>query len=160
MSPAAPGSAPGSSDCRERALKLLARRPHFRLELSRKLAARGFEPTEVDAVCDRLEELGLLDDAEAARLGVAGRRRRGDGPLKIRAGLQRRGAGELADSLLAADAEEQVAGARAVAERWLARHRWERERLGRHLQGKGWPEGTILTVLERLEPGVEAGKSR
>ena len=161
MTSGSAGSATGTSQCRERALKLLARRPHFRSELATKLGARGFPPDEVEAVCDRLTELGLLDDAATARHWVAGRRRRGDGPLKIRSGLKRRAvAEEIVDQVAGLDFEEEVAGAREVAERWLARGRFDRDRLGRHLQGKGWREAAILTVLEEIAGRVEAESRR
>ncbi len=54
-------------DCHERALGLLAVRPRSRHELSQRLLAARFEPTEVDEVLGRLERVGLIDDVEFAR---------------------------------------------------------------------------------------------
>ena len=62
--------------CHERALRLLAVRPHFRAELGAKLIARGYDADEVAATLDRLVASGLLDDAEAVRSFVAVRQRR------------------------------------------------------------------------------------
>ena len=55
---------------RERALNLAAEKPLSRRELERKLAQWGAGEEEQAAVCDRLEELGLLNDGEYARLVV------------------------------------------------------------------------------------------
>jgi regulatory protein len=54
-------------DCHERALRLLAVRPRSRRELGSRLRAAGFEAAEVEAELVRLEEVGLIDDAEFAR---------------------------------------------------------------------------------------------
>jgi regulatory protein len=54
-------------DCHERALRLLAVRPRARRELGSRLRAAGFDDTEVASELDRLEEVGLLDDAAFAR---------------------------------------------------------------------------------------------
>ncbi|MBP1644059.1 MAG: recX, partial [Acidobacteria bacterium] len=78
----------------DKALQLVARRPHFRAELRRKLVARGFDEDEVAAALGRLTELGYLDDAElAAREGERLRERRGLGRAGIAAELARKGAG-------------------------------------------------------------------
>ena len=54
-------------DCHERALRLLAVRPRSRRELESRLRHAGFEAAEVSSELDRLEEVGLLDDAAFAR---------------------------------------------------------------------------------------------
>ena len=51
---------------RERALELLSRKPQSRRELTRKLNEWGAQPEEADAVCDRMEELGYLNEADYA----------------------------------------------------------------------------------------------
>lgn len=54
-------------DCHERALRLLAVRPRARRELESRLRQAGFDTAEVSSELDRLEEVGLLDDAAFAR---------------------------------------------------------------------------------------------
>lgn len=53
--------------CHERALGLLAVRARSRRELESRLRQAGFEPEEIDDVLDRLERVGLVDDAAFAR---------------------------------------------------------------------------------------------
>ena len=80
--------------CRRRALDLLARREHTRLELERKLTARGFEPSTLDTTLGALEAEGLIDPARFAEAFIASRVGKGQGPLRIRAELEARGVAE------------------------------------------------------------------
>ena len=54
-------------DCHERALRLLSVRPRSRHELGSRLLLAGFEAEAVREELDRLEAVGLLDDASFAR---------------------------------------------------------------------------------------------
>ena len=76
---------------RERALSLAAGKPMSRRELERKLAEWGAGEEEQAAVCGRLEELGILDDARYAELVVRHYSGRGYGERKLRDELYRRG---------------------------------------------------------------------
>ena len=49
-------------------LDLLSRRPHGTKELVKKLCEKGHEKESAEKACDRLLELGLLNDEEFARL--------------------------------------------------------------------------------------------
>ena len=51
-----------------RGLDLLSRRPHGTKELVKKLCEKGHEKESAEKACDRLLELGLLNDEEFARL--------------------------------------------------------------------------------------------
>ena len=53
--------------CYEKAVQLLASRPHFRRELAGKLLQRGYPADEMEATLDRLTEQGYLDDSATAR---------------------------------------------------------------------------------------------
>lgn len=53
--------------CHERALGLLAVRSRSRRELETRLRAAGFAPEEIDDALERLERVGLIDDADFAR---------------------------------------------------------------------------------------------
>jgi len=57
--------APG--DIGEYAVRLLGRRDYSRQELLRKLSGKGFLPAEAEAVLEKFESLGLLDDRKLAR---------------------------------------------------------------------------------------------
>ncbi|MEX2421516.1 MAG: regulatory protein RecX [Actinomycetota bacterium] len=66
-------------DIHERALGLLAVRQRSRRELERRLVQAGFEPDAVGQELQRLEAVGLIDDAAFARAVVESRMgRRGE----------------------------------------------------------------------------------
>ena len=50
-------------DCRNRALGLLARREHSRLELTRKLISRSYSTETVEAVLNELHKERLLEES-------------------------------------------------------------------------------------------------
>lgn len=72
-------------------MDLLARREHSVAELRAKLTAREFDADAVDAAVNRLAEEGLIDDRRFAAAFVASRVRKGQGPVRIRVELERRG---------------------------------------------------------------------
>ena len=76
---------------KEKAWELLARKPQSRWELEKKLAQGGAEEDEVQTVCDRMEQLGYLNDAEDAARVVRHYSAKGFGPGKLRDELYRRG---------------------------------------------------------------------
>ncbi len=77
--------------CRRRALGLLARREHSRLELERKLLQRSFVPEIVEEVLDRLQTDGLLDEGRFLDSFIRTRIGKGQGPARIQAELGQRG---------------------------------------------------------------------
>ena len=79
----------GEPSLRERALRHLARRDHSRAELARKLAPHG-EPAEIEAVIERMRELGLQSDERYAEAFVRGKAAR-FGAARLRSELARRG---------------------------------------------------------------------
>jgi regulatory protein len=143
--------------CFEKATELLARRPHFRSQLAAKLVRRGFARESVEDVCDRLEALGYLDDLAVARSLASGElRRKGYAPRRVRAELARRGAPEEVVDRVVEEAAEggEMELAREVAAKWVGRNLWDRTKLARHLERRGFASGTILTILETTgEPG-------
>lgn len=130
------------------ALALLARREHSRLELARKLAARGHEPAAVDAALDRLAGQGLLSDARMAEVYVEERLGKGFGPLRVRRELRERGVSDaLIDACLDRGADEWLAlMARAHARKFGAASAGdarERARRARFLEYRGFPAELI-----------------
>ena len=71
----------------QRALGLLVRREHSRLELARKLTARGIERQDAQAAVDKLSQAGWQDEQRFAHSLVRNRAAAGYGPLHIRAEL-------------------------------------------------------------------------
>ena len=80
-----------AQDVEQTAVRLLAGREHSRSELRSKLCARAFDPASVDAVLNGLVASGLLSDSRFTEQFVLSRRRRGMGPIRIRAELLQRG---------------------------------------------------------------------
>lgn len=69
----------------------LARREHSQAELREKLAAREFEPDVIALTVEKLASDGLVSDERFAEALVAVRIRKGQGPVRIRAELKKRG---------------------------------------------------------------------
>ncbi len=148
--------------CYDQAVKLLARRTHFRREIEEKLLRRGYPADEVAETLERLAARRYLDDAEAARQFVAGRLARsgGYGRARLAAELAARGVeGEVArqvlDDLLP---EDDLPAARAEARRWAgAAGRKAPEALARRLERRGFSARAIAAVLR--ERGREESDS-
>ena len=79
------------SGLKEKALDLLTRKPQSRKELERKLKEWGAGEAESAALCDRMEELGYLNDASYAARVVRYYSAKGFGEKKLRDELYRRG---------------------------------------------------------------------
>jgi regulatory protein len=100
-------------DIHERALGLLAVRQRSRRELERRLVQAGFERDAVETELDRLEQVGLIDDAAFAaavvesRMGARGESRRAVGIKLQQAGVDREVALAALDE--APDAEQERA---------------------------------------------------
>jgi regulatory protein len=141
-------------NCHQKALELLAPRPHFVEQLRQKLANRDYEYAEVEETLERLLESGLLNDEETARGFVRMRLRRGPiGRRRMAMELAHRGADErVVDSML----EEFFSGSemeavRAAAERWARRGKRDWQALARHLDRKGFAAGSIWTVVDEVK---------
>lgn len=139
---------------RERALRLLARRDHSRVELARKLAPHG-TPEDIDAVLERMIALGLLSDVRYAESWVRSRAQR-FGLARIRHDLAQRGLDrDTIDAALAAEPlDEEITRARAVwASRFdeIASDRKEWARQARFLQSRGFSTA-IISKLLRAHP--------
>lgn len=79
------------SALKEKALSLLSRKPQSRRELERKLSEWEASEQETEAICDRLEELGYLNDTAYAAQVVRHYSGKGYGERKVRDELYRRG---------------------------------------------------------------------
>jgi regulatory protein len=76
---------------RQRALDLLARREHSRLELARKLRQKGCEDAEIRQIVEDLAQEGWLSDARFAESYLRVRLEKGYGPSRIQGELRDRG---------------------------------------------------------------------
>ena len=80
-----------SSGLKEKTIELLSRKPMSRRETEQKLRSWEAGEEECSAICDRMEELGLLNDAEYACRLVRHYSAKGYGPRKLKDELDRRG---------------------------------------------------------------------
>ncbi len=81
----------GRSRRRERAIDLLSRKPMSEKELSDRMLRWGAGEEEIQAVCQRMEQLGYLDDSAYAGRIVRHYASKGYGERRIRDELYRRG---------------------------------------------------------------------
>lgn len=137
-------------------LELLGRRPHFRVELTRKLAERGFDAPTVEQALARAAALGYLEGDErlAVRFAAELARRKGLGRARIARELRARGApktaiGPALEALEAEEPEAELERARAVAQRWTRRGT-DAAALARHLAGKGFATSVIFRVSKEF----------
>lgn len=84
-------SAARQGEWKSKAIELLMRKPQSRKELGRKLLEWEASEEEAEAICDRLEELGYLNEAEYAGRIVRHYAAKGFGERKLRDELYRRG---------------------------------------------------------------------
>jgi regulatory protein len=146
----------GIDELRNAAIGLLARREHSRRELERKLGKRfrdrPLERSELDQALDGLAADGLQSDARCAESMIHARIARGQGPLKIRAGLREAGLeGETVQRLLEAEEEEWPRHLQTVVRTRFGeappadRRDWGRR--ARFLAGRGFPEHLVRSQL-------------
>ncbi len=141
----------GEPSLRERALRHLARRDHSRAELARKLASHG-DPAEIEAVIERMRELGLQSDERYAEAFVRSKATR-FGAARLRNELARRGIDrDRIDEALAGECvESEAERARAVLHgRFTSPPTDAREwaRQARFLQTRGFAPELIRKLLK------------
>lgn len=78
----------GESDCRQQAVRYLARREYSQLELGRKLRRKGHAAVHCDRVIAELVSQNLLSDRRYAEAYLQSRVRKGLGPMRIRVALE------------------------------------------------------------------------
>ena len=88
-----------SAEIYNKALDLLSRREHSRKELYLKLISRFESKEDINLILNKLEKNKLLSDSRFTEEYVQARRRKGFGPIKISAELEKRG---ISDSLISA----------------------------------------------------------
>ncbi|MDX3900891.1 MAG: RecX family transcriptional regulator [Sphingobium sp.] len=130
-------------------------RGKLRAYLDRKLRERGWdgeEGPEVDALVDRMAELGYVDDAGFAAMKSAAMTRRGYGARRVGEAL--RGAGIAEDDRAAAEA--QMADGR-----WEAADRFaRRKRIGPYAAGPADPALRQKWIAAFLRAGHDVAMAR
>jgi regulatory protein len=133
-----------------RAMRLLARREHSRVELRRKLSNVAVEGDDVDGVIEQLAQRGWLSDARYAEQAVRAKARR-FGPVKVAHELRSKGLDDeaIAAAFRAAGEEGEADIERVWKTRFSAAPINDRERARqvRFLQGRGFRLDDILKYL-------------
>jgi regulatory protein len=136
---------------RVQALRLLARAPHTRRGLARKLAARGFGTAAIRHSLARMSELGYLDDRSFAESWMRSRLSSGkDGGAALYRGLLARGvARPLAEEVVRDmySHELEVQNARRLADGL------SRSAAIRRLSGRGFRSRAIAVAIRGI-PGT------
>jgi regulatory protein len=132
----------------DRALLILAGRPHATAELARKLRQRAHGEEEVQQALSRLQALGYLDDRAFAE-ALVGSRSGTRGRHALAAELRARGvARELAQEVLGRlDPELEASSARKLA----ARDREHPARAAARLRRRGFGEDAIRSALRGFD---------
>lgn len=135
-------------ELRARALRLLARREHSRVELARKLAPRAESPGALGDLLDSLEQKQQLSDARFAEARVRQLSRK-YGAARIRRDLKANGMG--GDIIAGVSGEGELERARAILDRKYrsepATTREERAKRMRFLQSRGFSNDVIFRLL-------------
>ncbi|MDH3479745.1 MAG: RecX family transcriptional regulator [Gemmatimonadota bacterium] len=145
------------------ALRLLATRPRSVQEVLRRLRHRGHNPSAAAQVVGRLESQGLLDDRAYAEHFARVRGERGHGRSRLLAdllakGVDRRLAERSIDKVLELEGGDQLAKARALAEKRvrqlgaLPRHKLER-RLLAYLARRGFRGREVRDMVGEVAGG-------
>ena len=157
-----------AGECRERALRLLERKPHSTAQLRRKLRDRGFPSDIVEGILSDFQRVALLDDLQVARDYCAGMREHGApcGRARIASRLRRYGISQaiveqaLCEEWDADGRERELERAIAAAERKLRLmvadeplHR-RRGKLYRYLSSRGFDGETCRACIDRV---IETG---
>ena len=147
------------SGLKEKALDLLTRKPQSRKELERKLKEWGAGEAESAALCDRMEELGYLNDASYAAQVVRYYSAKGFGEKKLRDELYRRGIPrEMWDDALE-QAQDPAEAIDAFVSKKLAGKDLDRKQLQKvsaALARRGYSWSDINDALRRC--GAETGE--
>jgi regulatory protein len=142
---------PQKNNLRDRALRLLARREHTRVELAQKLSRYAEEQDDLEALIDDLAQTGLVSDQRFAEHFIAAKQKR-FGHLKIAYELKAKGLD--ADSikqLTVASREQEIDAAREVWQRKFPSppaNSAEKAKQMRFLQGRGFSNSTIYRLFK------------
>jgi regulatory protein len=145
-----PKSRPDPGELRERALRLLARREHSRLELARKLEQAGFVREDIAPLLGEFEEKNWLSDRRFAQSWVADHRAKA-GSVKLAYELRQRGVPEsIVEAVLGDNRDSELERAREV---WLKKFGTApadaagKARQMRFLQSRGFIPEVIRRVM-------------
>lgn len=143
-------SAAGSTP-RDDALRLLARREYSRAELAERLAAKGHAQADIGECLDELAEQGLQSDTRFAESFLRSRLFRGQGPVRIRLEMERRGLDpeEVREAFASGEVDWQALACETLSRRFPGPGDSPRERARRErfLAGRGFDFDQVRHAL-------------
>ena len=154
--PAGPGTgslvdALDSRAARATALDALARRDYASEDLRRKLVNKGYDPSVVADLIERLRSEKLVDDRRYVESFISYRAARGQGPHRVRADLRKIGLqGEIVEQGLAAYGDWIADLQRARQKKFgaqLPTHYADKQRQARFLGYRGFTSAQIRLAL-------------
>jgi regulatory protein len=131
---------------RERALRILNVRDKTDFEMRKRLSQDGYGKKTVDAVVDRLVEVGLIDDARYTELFISNAQVARKGWRRVCRELQMKGID--IDTLEPPDSEEELMRAHALIARLPVETYKEQQRALRRLITKGYDFALARKVIE------------
>ncbi len=144
---------------KEAALDLIAARPLSRFELIKKLTDKDCPSDQAEAIADRLEQLGYLDDGQYAKTVAKHYAAKDYGPYKIKDELYRRGVPREHWEDALAELEDSAESLDAFVARKLAgvEHpdRRELKRVSDALSRRGYSWQEISAALDRYADGED-----
>ena len=143
---------------KEKTINILARKPMTRRELERKLGEWEAGEEETAAICDRMEELGFLNDGEYAARLVRHYSAKGYGERKLRDELYRRGIPREFWEEALAQAEDSAQAIDAFVEKKLAGKTVDQKELKKvsdALARRGYSWSDISNALGRYGARME-----
>ena len=135
----------------EKALGLVARREHSRMQLKTKLKQSGYEGEETTAAIDRLGEQEYQDDERFAGMLLRSRISQGYGPMRLRMELKTHGLADakIRELLEAAEVDWLVSAANQLRRRYGATRpadAAERAKRAQFLLRRGFDGSTVRSV--------------
>ena len=138
-------------ELRARAMRLLARREHTRIELGHKLKPYAENEADVNTILDDFSERGLVSDARFAEQFIHSNQKK-FGNIKLAYALREKGvSSEVAQALLSGNKSSELDAARIV---WRRKFREppkdaaEKAKQMRFLQSRGFTSETIRKVFK------------
>jgi regulatory protein len=145
----------------KRCLDFITNRPRTKKEIDTRLTQLGVPESVAERVCTRLDELGLINDTEFARLFSESRvRNKGFGFMRIKQELIHKGvAPELAEAAVKQAYPEEEQAKQLSVQLELAQRKYRKEtdlraknhKITQHLMRRGFNSGQIMDVIRSQE---------
>lgn len=150
-----------NQSCFNELLKFLNRRPHTTFEIKTKLFKKGFKSLQINSAIEKASELKLLNDKNTAEIYISELLHKGYGKHKITQAMKQKGISndtilELTSNLCKDEQEKEKAydifykKLNLLKKNKSLTEQKIKERLFRFMQGKGFSNDIIFTLLRKI----------